>query len=238
MRIKELVVLAAITLTVCAREENGVKSLDECFHSVSVTSESLVLSQPKGPFLFRQKGIDRWLKQDEEIVLTPDCETTLTDGYHVVLVFTPVSFKGGKKGFKIASIFNGLSFGKGITINNMYLALSDTPVEVGEDDVEMIQEGGEWVKFEGNKDLDMTLTWAPPVEKRGGAQETPPIIEAPVAANVATASLPLTEDGTQRLEAVATIDTPPSRLWLYAFIPLALAVLWLAHRKRKHGTKN
>ena len=53
--------------------------------------------------------------------------------------------------------------------------------------------------------------------------------------NVATASLP-SEDETQRLEAVATMDdTPPNRPWLYAVILSALCagtVLWFT-RKRK-----
>ena len=44
---------------------------------------------------------------------------------------------------------------------------------------------------------------------------------------------PVTED-----EGRATTSSP-SRLWLYALIPLGLfAVLWLAYRKRKRGTKS
>jgi len=53
--------------------------------------------------------------------------------------------------------------------------------------------------------------------------------------NVATASLPSAEDETQRLEAVATLNTPPCRLWLYALIPLFLcagAGLWFIRKKR------
>jgi len=52
---------------------------------------------------------------------------------------------------------------------------------------------------------------------------------------VATASLPL-EDGAQRLEAAATTDTPPSRLWLYVGILSALCAgvaLWFIRRKRR-----
>jgi len=50
----------------------------------------------------------------------------------------------------------------------------------------------------------------------------------------ATASLPLA-DGTQRLEAVATMDTPSSRLWLYIGILSVLCagvVLWRIRRKK------
>jgi len=53
--------------------------------------------------------------------------------------------------------------------------------------------------------------------------------------NVATASLPSAEDEAQRLEAVATIDTPPNRLWLYALILSVLCVgtlLWFIRRKK------
>jgi len=51
---------------------------------------------------------------------------------------------------------------------------------------------------------------------------------------VATASLPLA-DGTQRLEAVATMDTPPRRLWLYVGILSALCAgvaVWFIRRKK------
>ena len=55
--------------------------------------------------------------------------------------------------------------------------------------------------------------------QEGRAQASPPS-----RANVAAASLPSAEDETQRLEAVATIDTPPNRLWLYlAILPIILA---------------
>jgi len=52
--------------------------------------------------------------------------------------------------------------------------------------------------------------------------------------NVATASLPLA-DGTQRLETVATMGTPPNRLWLYVGILSVLcagAVLWRIRRRK------
>jgi len=51
---------------------------------------------------------------------------------------------------------------------------------------------------------------------------------------VATASLPLADEA-KRLEAVATMDTPPSRLWLYVGILSTLCAgvaLWLIRRKK------
>jgi len=68
--------------------------------------------------------------------------------------------------------------------------------------------------------------------EQGGAQASPPSREES-AGNVATASLPSAEDETQRLEAVATIDTPPNRLWLYlAILPLILAILYFMRKKK------
>jgi len=77
-------------------------------------------------------------------------------------------------------------------------------------------------------DEETPSTEAKQAEQKGRVQASPPS-----RANVATASLPLTEDETQRLEAVATIDTPPNRLWLYlAILPFILAILYFMRKKK------
>ena len=75
----------------------------------------------------------------------------------------------------------------------------------------------------------------PPEKPKDRATASRLAAEEPAITNVATASLSLMDDDPQRLEAVATIDTPPSRLWLYALIPLFLCAgtaLWLIRKKR------
>jgi len=236
MRKKSCIITLAVLLTGALSGEDGFEKREDIpvFDSVLVTSTNLLgKHHPSNYFWAIRRSSeqrDRLFHPGSVLVLTPDQETWVS-GRDAYMIFTPVSFKNHLKGFKGLYITHHFETK---TNNIVYVALSDTPIEVGEEDVEMIMENGEWKKYE-TPPMPVPISLPDPDEE---AQETPPIPDEPVTANVATASLPLTEDGTQRLEAVATIDTPPSRLWLYALIPLALAILWLAHRKRKHGTKN
>ena len=196
--------------------------------SVSATSTSLAITFRMAGYRVDHNGTSRstgeYAENNEALILTPDKETNLIE-YHSSYRLTPVSFKDKKKGFRIIDQFNAISFGDGIICNIGYVALSDTPVEVGDDDVEMILENGEWVKFEGNKGWESIpqdkIVFPPRVsEPQPAAQETPPgPAEAP--ANVA--------EGEPSEE-----KTGAGNRWLYALIPLCLlAILYFLRKKRK-----
>ena len=205
---------------------NGVELLLTCgvIDSVSVTSTELTIMFKRGGFRVEHNGTSRstaeYAEANEPLILTPDQGASISDGYHSSLIFTPVSFQDKRKGFRVICQANLLSVGDGLKHWFGYVALSDTPVEVGEDDVEMILEGGEWIPFEGNTIWQDRPGWKNRNEaETSEAQETPPIIEDPETA---------TQD-----EGRATASAP-SRLWLYVVIALCTlsAVLWLARKKR------
>jgi len=180
-----------------------------------------------------RRGTTEYAENNEALILTSDQGANISDGYHSSLIFTPVSFKDKRKGFRIINQAILIPFGGGVKHWFGYIALSDTPVEVGEDDVEMILEGGEWVKFEGNKDWETALTWAPPVEEKGEAQETPPIIEDPVTVTQDETPANVAENESSEGKSKATT------FWLYAIIPLCLlAGLWVVRKKRKRNPEN
>ena len=135
----------------------------------SVTSEHLTLVFPPQLQLriSQEKAEDvRWSEDNEKLVLTPDHETLL-GSRNVVIRFRPVIFKCQHKGFRVISGYAGTDCWGDIP-DVTYIAFSDTPMNVGEDDVEMVKdggklevkdkgkrviEGGEWVKIEDSKSL-------------------------------------------------------------------------------------
>jgi len=147
----------------------------------------------------------------EELVLTPNQMTRFgaRGGKHTVF-FTPVSFKNNQNGFRITE----LSFlpHSWLTTNNLgYVALSDTPMLMGEEDVEMIMEKEKWKKFEVEKEVE-ALQIRP-------ENVVPPPEPTATPVNV-TEDMPIEE------------KSKASNLWLYAIIPLGLLViLYLMRRK-------
>ena len=89
-----------------------------------------------------------------KIVLVPD-QAMVFQGRHVRITFTPVSFKSKHKGFRMERV----SFGFGSTVGKpadiAYMAFSDTPLTVGEDDVVMVMDDGKWVKAEDSRSLEI-----------------------------------------------------------------------------------
>jgi len=94
---------------------------------------------------------NRRLKKGDVITLTPNQEIRLT-ARHGQITFKPVIFKNQKKGFRIVPwlIGEGAENDKPIVT---YIALTDTTIKVGEDDVEMIMDDGKWMKIEDSKSL-------------------------------------------------------------------------------------
>jgi len=123
--------------------------------------ESVILSSTNLLITFKSSGVGRWIRQKgteigrysehgEKIALTPDKEMHFSNLYHALTTFTPVIFKSKQKGFRISHVTMG-AFSSQVPDRISYIALSDTPVEVGEDDVEMIMDDGEWVSTRDSK---------------------------------------------------------------------------------------
>ena len=142
MRMKGLIVLTAVLFASGVWGMDAIEALKGNFASVTVTSTGLTLSSVRPLIRVLQKGIDLNLGDNDEIVLTPDFETVLTDRRHVELILKPALFKNKKKGFWLVTEIRALE--RGLITTNMHLVLSDTPMKVGEDDVEMVMEKGEW----------------------------------------------------------------------------------------------
>jgi len=83
-----------------------------------------------------------YIGDNEHLVLSTDMETVLGDGFGLWIYFNPALFKEQQNGFRIVERFKLRN--SGLTNNVMYLALGDTPVTMGEEDVEMIMEMGVW----------------------------------------------------------------------------------------------
>jgi len=240
MRMKGLIVLTAVSLASGVWGREGIEVLKEGFASVTVTPTNITLSSAYAPVWIRQKDIDRWLGDDEDVILTPDCETTLTDMRHVALIFKPASFKNKKKGFWLVAEVRSL--GKGLTTINMHLVLSDTPMKVGEDDVEMIMENGEWKTVKEyhaivEREKRLYELWSEHIHKR---REAEALFQGEELINKLAAIEHEIKLKREQIEAGEQAEVcPPSRcLWLYALIPpCLLAILWLVKRKRKRETK-
>ena len=240
MKTKVLIILTAVSFTSGAWGMDGIEVLKEGFASVTVTPTNITLSSARSPVLIRQKGIDRWLGYGEDVILTPDCETTLTDMRHVALTFKPASFKNKEKGvWLVAKVY---SLGKGFTTINMHLALSDTPIKVGEDDVEMIMENGEWKTVKEyhaivERENRLHNLWSEHIHKRREANE---LLQGEELTNRLVAiehEMKLERDRIESGEQAEVVCPASRHLWLYALIPLCLlALLWVVKRKRKRDS--
>ena len=128
--------------------EDGVEYLKSFLETVTITSTNLALKYKSNvtsirivlfnlgePEIIRSIHDStqfRMLERNEEFVVTPNRKTILTDSYHGATMFVPVFFKDQKKGFQIVKRVN---WGGVEKTNIMYIALSDVPIRVGEEDV-------------------------------------------------------------------------------------------------------
>ena len=180
--------------------------------SVTVTSDGLSI-RFKNPWFFIFLDWDKadnefrssadYIRNNEPLILTPDNKEVCLGQQHTRIHFTPVSYRNGLKGFRITDIFYGAPYGLR-TNNVLYVTLSDTPIEVGENDVETIKDKGEWKTYENPQSITQA--------------ETPDKI---------------TEDEPSEEKNKTNI------FWLCVVIfHCLLAILWLARKKRKHGTNS
>jgi hypothetical protein len=139
------------------RQNQRKEAFEEWINSIydSVTSTNLVLKFPSHQVYVNvlqiEKGVDYWVQPNERLVLTPDCETILAGGGNGGTYFQPMTLKNQQMGFKVTQ--KVYAPGAGIIINTVYIALSDTPTKVGENDVEMVMEKGKWVTAEESRRL-------------------------------------------------------------------------------------
>jgi len=161
-----------------------------------------------------------FLGPHEEMVLIPDQEVRLFER-HGHMTFTPVSFKGQQKGFKIAIRFLwGL---EETTTAVVYVALGDTLTEMKAEDVDMIMAKGKWVKDENPQPVILPREdeeTSPPSKKEGPAAVSPP--------------------SRKENETPATVveveQSKHNNLWLYVGIVFCLfPILYLLRRKLKTG---
>ena len=208
-------------------KKDGIESLNASpwVKSVSVTPTNLVLEISPSRSLWTWNGDDtkddRLTEYGEELLLTPDKKTTLSDGRHVDVIFTPATFQNQMKGFQILHKIDD-RMGGYITTCLGYVALSDKPTEVHKNDVEMIMENGEWKKYE-------KLQPVPKAEN--DVQYTQSSRENPVTVAQDETPVNTAEDESSEEKGKATT------FWHYALIPLCLlAVLWVVKRKRNRNS--
>jgi len=103
-------------------------------------------------------AITRKMEYGETLNLTPDQKILFTDGRHGFLYFEPVRYKNNLKGFQINNVI--INPNRGFITNTMYIVLGDTPIQINEDDVEMIMENGEWKRIRGEEQqITSTNSW-------------------------------------------------------------------------------
>ena len=255
MRIKYYIVLVVALLADSVVGMDGIEYLknNRNFDSVIATSTNLSLTfRSFGAGFYIVQGGDyeksRWLELGEEFALIPNQETLLTEGRHFKLIFTPVLYKNQLRGFRIADItFGAVARNEsGFRVNSLaYLALSDTPVDVGEEDVWIIMEDGEWKEVEAKQDTANMLPVEVPEAAPPNIAEVEPVINpieeiaSPLleeeilidpAADIAGEPAPLSP--------VVTDEAKPSRLWLYlggiGIFLFCCAIAYVTKRKGAH----
>ena len=138
MKIKYIIIILATAFTSAAQGMNTVEFLEEKFGLISVTSTNLGIKFKSSRFIIvlDKKWIVTYRSSeymDEPFILSPDREQlSITDNEGMAVDFTAVYFKNQFKGFRVAHRIHG--FGRIVKTNVMYLALSDTPLDVGEED--------------------------------------------------------------------------------------------------------
>jgi len=202
---------------------DGIRFLESCgwFESVTISSTNLAVKLQVGSFYVSQgdaqvrRRASEYIENDDMLILTPDKETRFSVR-HGRALWTPISFKNNLKGFRIITTSYWFP---GPTVTNAiaYLALSDTPIEVGEDDVEMIMEDGEWVKYE-NKQPVITSG-----AEKGRAMVSPPSRKGKLGKGKEESGLE--EEG----------QSKSNTLWLYVGVSLCAlcAILYFIRRKQK-----
>ena len=253
MKMKNVIISVTIALASNMSGADGIELLKKLrgIDSVSVTATNLSIWFDKSgglsvldkPARGMARSSSEYAENSEPLSLAPDDKITLVYQYNCLVEITPVSFKKQRRGFRIRDIMASCLYEEECHINVAYIALSDTPIEVGEDDVEMIMKDGE---------LKTVKEYHAIVEREDRLQELRVKYrdrrreaEALFQGEELTNRLAVIEHETQlerkRIESGEQAETvsPPNRcLWLYALIPpCLLAILWLIRKKRKTHEK-
>ena len=153
---KSYIALTALLLANSMLGMDGIEFLKNhpWFDVVTVTSTNLMISMSrKGskPINWSEEEYKRIYSLER--VLTPEEESSVGWG-DIRIAFKPVSFKNQYKGFRVTWMPMGIAaeYSKPIIT---YITLSDTPIELGEDDVEMVMDNGKWVKAEDSRSLEL-----------------------------------------------------------------------------------
>ena len=160
---------------------NGIELLLMCgsVGTVSSTPTSLIITFRADWHMVRRNDKNRrtgeYVENNEALIVTPDEEVEIAE-YGSGIRLTPISFKDGKKGFRVMSGNNKVYPCGGMKHDFGYIALGDTPTPMSADDVEMIWESRldntgnptGWKRFEG----DQVMAYPPPLE-------TPPVQAKP-----------------------------------------------------------
>ena len=136
------------------------------FDAIIVTSTNLTFKLDSHPdislwgfqFLGKERQGYRRLVPNEELVLVPN-QVVHIESRSYRLILTPVSFQNQSMGFRATQWRIGSGSPKP-TPTVAYIALNNIPMNVGEDDVEMTMDNGEWVKPKDSKRLEIEkLGW-------------------------------------------------------------------------------
>ena len=256
---KKSIIIAVITLVMCRglladvqARTNGVELLFSCrcIDTVSSTPTNVAITFKLEGFsmIWRDgktlKTAD-YMKNNEAFILTPDQEVAI-GAYGGGVTLTAISFKDGKKGFRVMRCSNHIYDNGSIRCEFAYLALGDTLTPMGMDDVEMIWDSKinntglpiGWKHFEGDQAIIYVIPPKTPTPVvPSPAQETPPEPQAVTPPEPAVAQTPVTEDEPPAATAgdePNQAESKASNRWLYALIPLGLLpILYVLRKKRK-----
>jgi hypothetical protein len=263
MRTKCIIISIGVLLANDMQGTEGIKwfQSNNWWDIISFTSTN-VTYRFKGKQFVSQKGVIRLSEHNEEFSLTHDQETMFTDGRHIEIYFTPITLKNKQNGFRNTVLNNlGAYEYKGITTNYTYVALGDKPIEMREEDVEMILEKGEWIKYKKGRPISRRVQTLPPPkpesksppesELKRRLREVVAEMEAIARTNPAAAEKGIVVDRPRgwfdipadmpaivpdaESDSIPAVDDPkPANRWLYILIPLCLfPALYFLRRKLK-----
>jgi len=257
MKMKNVIIAAVVMLAGNMSGTDGVELLKkhEGIDSVSVTTTNLTIwfneNKSRGlsvldkPIRGMARSSSEYAEKNEPLVLAPDDSITLIYQYNCVVKITPVTFKKQRRGFEISDIV-AAHYGEKDLINAAYIVLSDKPIQVNEEDVEMIMKDGEWKTV---KEYHATVERENRLQElrfkyRDKRREAEALLQGEELTNRLSAIEHEVKLERERIESGTQTEDEPSEeksktttFWLYALIPLCLlAVLWLARKKRKRDS--
>ncbi|MCL1921358.1 MAG: hypothetical protein FWG50_09840 [Kiritimatiellaeota bacterium] len=157
-------VLIALLLVNSALGTDAIEYLkkDSWMSIASVSATGLTVRLQGCNVLVAPNGVPepwRHMEEGETLALVADQEVWLGCRY-LKVVFRPVAFKDKQKGFRVAKMLAGDSAHPCSPSHITFVALGDAPAGMGEGDVEMVMDNGEWVSPEKSKSWEIEkLGW-------------------------------------------------------------------------------